>query len=304
MTRRTVSGILAAAVATAGTFTVGYPTGTTRGDFSLGVTHKLSCIGKVFSAPENMTLSFGATSVTVTYQGTTTLPAGAPFTFQFDVLGECNPALHAASGQAIYTPFVLGNLDLGSPGAPAANNVCLAQAVAGAAALTLNGALVASSVAVMDARTGRALVTVSSNAGDTTQTITVTGTDMYGVAMKETIALNGTTIVAGKKAFKRITAIAASAALAGNITVGTGDVIGLPIYVPNAAMILKESIDGAAATAGTIVAGLALSTKPTATNADIRGTYDPNSTTDGSRAFGLLAAIPDPTFLGATQFTS
>lgn len=299
MTRRTVSGILAADVATAGTFAVGYPTGTTRGDFSLGVTPKLSVLGKVFSAPESMTLSYGATSVTVTYNGTTTLPSGSAFTFQFDRLGESNPAVHGSSGQAIYTPCGLGILDLGSPGAPDADGIYASASLTLAAGTgqALTGALVASGVAVLDARTGRNVV----GAWTGTAVMTVRGTDMYGVAMTESSA-SGTTMT-GLKAFKRVTSISVSADVT-LCTVGTGDVIGLPSYVPNAAMILKESINGAAATAGTIVAGLALSTKPTATNADIRGTYDPNSATDASRAFQLLTAVPDPTFLGATQYTA
>lgn len=297
MTRRTVTGILAAAVATAGTFTVGYPTGTDRGSFSQGTAHKLSVLGKVFSAPESMTLSFGASSVTVTYNGTTTLPAGSRFTFQFDVLGECNPVEYA--GAQTYTPCPLGILDLGSPGAPAANNIYLSAALTAAAGVgqALTGALVASGVAVLDARTGRNVVAAWTGAA----VLTVRGYDMYGVAMTESSA-SGTSF-AGKKAFKRVTSISVSADVTG-LTVGTGDVIGLPVYVPNAALILKESLDGAAAVAGTIVAGLTLATKPTATTADIRGTYDPNSATDGSRTFQLLVALPDPSFLGATQYTA
>ena len=58
MSQVNVRGILAAAVATAGTFDVGYPTGFTRGSFSNGVSHKLSVLGKVFTCPEYITISF------------------------------------------------------------------------------------------------------------------------------------------------------------------------------------------------------------------------------------------------------
>jgi hypothetical protein len=256
----------------------------------------------VFTSPEDITLSFGATSVTVTYNGTTTLPAGTAFTFQFDIRGEENPVVHQDSGVSIYTPCELGILNLGSPGVLDVDGICAAQAKAEAGALTINGALAVAGVGILDAPTGRNVLVDSSDAGDTTQTITVTGTDMYGVEMVKTIAMNGTTAVAGKKAFKTVTAVSVSAALAGNFTLGTGDILGLPAYVPNAAMILKESLNGAAATAGTVVAGLTGATKPTATTADVRGTYLPNSATDGSRAWELLVALPDPTYLGAEQY--
>jgi len=55
-------------------------------------------------------------------------------------------------------------------------------------------------------------------------------------------------------------------------------------------------------TSGTLVTGLAVATKPTATNADVRGTYDPAVACDGTKAFSLLLAIEDPTFLGSAQY--
>lgn len=302
MSRKTVTGILAADVATGGTFTVGYPSGYDRGSFSTGFRHKLSAIGRVFNAPEDMTLNFGAANATVTYNGATTLVAGTKFTFEFDIPGEVNPTVEAVSGANIYTAAKLAVLHLGSPSASGATNIAAAQAIAGAVALALNGTLVVNGVGVIDARTGRNVVAVSSNAGDTTQSITVTGTDMYGVAMHETIALNGTVTVAGKKAFKKITGIVASAALAGNISVGTGNVLGLPSYLLSAGYVLKELQDGAAAVAGTFVAGLAMSTKPAATTADVRGTYTPNAAPDGSKAYSIIASLNNPAFLGATQF--
>lgn len=298
MTQVVVSGILAAAVATGGTFTVGYPTGYDRGSFSLGVKHRLVAIGKVFSAPENMTLSFGAASVTVTYNGTTTLPLGTAYKFQFDQIGSFgNQLVDTTSGVPILTPAQLAIFDLGSPGTADADGYFASADVtaAASAATALTGALVASGVGIADARTGRNVVAAWTG----TAVLTVTGKDMYGNTVVESSA-SGTSL-AGKKAFKKLTSFSLSADVTA-LTIGTGDVLGLPAYTPNAAMILKESEDGAAATAGTTVAGLTLATKPTATNADVRGTYDPNSACNGSKAFNLLVAVPDPTFLGATQY--
>lgn len=304
MTFSTIRASLSAQVATGGTFDVTYPTSKDRGSFSLGTRHTLSALGKIFTCPESITISFGSTAATITYNGASTIPAGSPVTVQLDEIGNSTPIVHGPSAQAIAHPATTALLNLGSPGAPAATAVAAAQAIAGAANAVLNGTLASGGVAVLNAITGRNVLAVSANAGDTTQTLTVTGTDMYGVAMRETIALNGTTIVPGKKAFKRVTSVAVSAAMAGNLTVGTGDVLGIPAYLPNTSMVLKESLDGASATSGTLVAGLAITTKPTASNADVRGTYDPNSACDGSRAFNLLVALPDPTFLGSAQFAA
>src|SRR3974390_3271180 len=80
----------------------------------------------------------------------------------------------------------------------------------------------------------RALRIVSSGAGDTTQTITTRGFDLYNYPMSETLSLNGTTSVAGKKAFKYILSCTPSANTAGNISVGTSDIYGMPLFVPQA----------------------------------------------------------------------
>lgn len=297
MTATTVRGTLAAAVATGGTFTVGYPSGKTRGDFALGVRSKLSAIGKVFSAPEDMTLNFGATSVTVTYNGATTLPSGSAFTFQFDNGVSTNDRVEPVSGVSIASPTHLATLNLGSPGVAATNNILLSQAVTAASLIStvLTGALVAAGVAVIDARTGRNIVAAWTGAS----VLTVRGFDMYGRPMTESSA-SGTSFT-GVKAFKTVTSIQFSADVTA-CTIGTGVALGLPVHLPNANMILKESMNGAAATAGTTVAALALTTKPTATTADVRGTYTPNSAADGSKAYTLLVALQDPDFLGATHF--
>ncbi len=87
MSRKTVSFVFASAVALNGTFTVAYPAGYTRGDFIRGVKHRLIALQSEFESPKGITCSFGAASVTVTYKGTTTIPAGSPGIFGFDIAG-------------------------------------------------------------------------------------------------------------------------------------------------------------------------------------------------------------------------
>lgn len=298
MTIATVKGILAAPVATGGTFVVGYPAGKDRGSFSTGVVHKLSVLQRQFSFPEDFTIVFGAASATITYNGATTLPAGSPYTMQFHELGTANPVFDQASAQQVYTPLVLGNLNLGSPGAASANSILLSAAVTAAvgAATALTGALVSGGVANLDARTGRNVVAAWTGAA----ILTVRGFDMFGKPMTESSA-SGISFT-GKKAFKTVTSIQFNADVTA-CTIGTGVVLGLPAYVPNVALVLKESQDNAAAAAGTIVAGLA-GAKPTATNADIRGTYVAASAPDGSKSYALTVALADPAYLGAVQFTA
>lgn len=297
MTVSAIKGVMSANVLTGGTFVVGYPTGKDRGSFSQGVVVRLVAIGKVFVAPDDFTVVYGATSATVTYNGVTTIPAGNAFVLQLDDAGAQNPGTDAASGQAVQTPVTLSTLNLGSPGAAVANNIFLSAALTLASGITtvLTGALVAAGVAVLDARTGRNVVAAWTGAA----VLTVRGTDMYGKAMTESSAL-GTTF-AGKKAFKTIASIATSADIT-LLTVGTGAVLGIPVAVPNAALILAQSVDGAAAAAGAIVASPGVNIKAIATSNDARGTYAPAAAPDGSKSFSLLVALPNPAFLGITHF--
>jgi hypothetical protein len=186
------------------------------------------------------------------------------------------------------------------PATASATAVCAAQAIAAAGNATINGASASGGVATLDV--ARAVNVDSTNAGDTTQTVTITGTDYWNQAQTETITMNGTTAVAGLKAFKTITQVAVSAALAGNLTVGSTDVFGLPYRITDAGYIIRVGWAGALAEdAGTFVA--ADTTSPaTATTGDVRGTYDPSSAADGSRrlvmALGLTALQAGP---NATQ---
>lgn len=193
------------------------------------------------------------------------------------------------------------------PDTLSATAVCAAQAVAGAGNATINGASASGGVATFDV--ARAVNVDTSSSANTTQTITVTGTDYWGQPQTETIAMNGTTAVDGKKAFKTITQVAVSAAITGTMTVGTTDIFGLPYRVTDAGYILRSGWAGALADdAGTFVA--ADTTSPaTATTGDVRGTYLPSSAANGTRrlvlALGLTAlqAGPNATQTGAIGVT-
>jgi hypothetical protein len=131
----------------------------------------------------------------------------------------------------------------------------------------------------------------------TTAVLTVTGTDADGNTIVESSA-SGTSL-AGKKAFKTITDVSTSVDITG-LTVGHGDVLGLPIFVESPADVVGEIEDGAAATAGTVVGGV--TTAATATTGDVRGTYDPNSACDGSAVFELDVLVASASYKGVTQY--
>jgi hypothetical protein len=144
----------------------------------------------------------------------------------------------------------------------------------------------------------------TSDVGNTTQTVTITGTDYWGQAQTEAIACDGTTQVNGVKAFKTVTAVYVSAAITGTIFVGNNDAFGLPYRVTDAGYLLRTGWAGAVAdNAGTFVA--ADTATATATTGDVRGLYAPTTAADGARrlviAIGLtgIQAGPNATQTGA-----
>lgn len=124
-------------------------------------------------------------------------------------------------------------------------------------------------------------VTITSAGNDSGITFTVTGKDEYGLPMSEAITGANAGIASGKKAFKTITRVQPSAAAAGNISVGFGDVLGLPFRLNKRADLLAQFAgDTEESAASVVVVGDA--TAATATTGDVRGTINPDTALDGS----------------------
>lgn len=175
------------------------------------------------------------------------------------------------------------------PAVLSATAVASAQAVATAGNLLINGGSATAGVATLDVP--RCVSIVSSNAGDTTQVATVTGTDTYGIPTSEAITFNGVTTVGGQKAFKTVTRVAISASLTGNASVGSTDILGLPIRA-NTRNYVLTAWNGAFVTTGTFAAADATTPATTTTN-DVRGTYLVPDASDGTKRLTLWVFVFD-----------
>lgn len=300
----TVKTILAADWAAAGTITVSYPTGIEGGHIS-SVDHKISIKnganllqGRDFA----LTTVNKTTAVLTLAAGITTIPAGSELYVEFHLKGDrydidpnaINTQTQPA-GNRVSRRQVL-EVNFGAPATAVAAGIIASQDLTAlgvfSVSTTLAAALAAGPLAgvfdvprnVVAAWTGTAV-------------LTIIGYDEFGVLVKESSA-SGTSL-AGKKAFKRITSVTTSANITA-LTVGSGDVLGFPIFLPNTVNVLYDTEDNATITDGTYVAGVV--TKPTATTGDVRGTYDPNSACDGAKKFSVVLLTDDPTYLGVPQF--
>lgn len=257
----------------------------------------------------DFTLSASGATVTATYKGTTSIPANTLVELQLDAPGPDNwispetftQNIKDAYGNIRATMPNVARVAFGAPAAASATTVVNAAARTGANTLTTYTTPV-----VLDVP--RTLAYVSSNVGDTTQTVTVRGTDEYGVALTETVTLNGTTSVAGKKAFKTVISDTVSATLTGTLSIGTNaGGFGLPFFLPGGTTaaigyVLKEAMDGTTPTAGTAIGGDL--TVATATTKDVRGVYTPNTAPNAAHIYEVFVAVSDPAHKGVAQFGS
>lgn len=161
---------------------------------------------------------------------------------------------------------------------------------AGTTTLTPNGSLVTSSIAYLTPARN-VVITVTHATSVVAMSGTITGTRM-GRTLTEawSVTATGTTkTFTGKKAFDTVTSITeviAANASANTIIVGNGKVLGLDFKCAMV-QIVAEAEDGAIPTAGVLVAA------STASTADPRGTYTPNSALNGALDFEVAYVVED-----------
>ena len=130
------------------------------------------------------------------------------------------------------------------------------------------------------------------NSSTTARAFTVSGYDYYGQPMTELITVSvAATPVTGKKAFYQIATVAISGS-ATAVTVGTSDVIGLPLRIFDVAYIGSVKWASVLASDAGTFAAADMTTPATTTTGDVRGTYIPSSASNGSRRLVMLIMLP------------
>ena len=165
---------------------------------------------------------------------------------------------------------------------------------------TLVGALVTAGVGTATVPRN-VIVTVTHGSSIVACNGVVTGTDIADRTITNawSVTATGTSKTsATTKAFKTITSvtiIASTDASANSVIIGDGDVLGLDAVCATGAVVpILELEDGAAPTAGVLVAGVA-----SHATADAFGTYDPNSALNGALDFEVWYPTDSPHLFGA-----
>jgi hypothetical protein len=174
------------------------------------------------------------------------------------------------------------------------NNVAASQSPA-TAALTLSAgtgttAVTVNGVACIQLDVPRALK-ITSGGNDSGITFDVVGYDVYGVAMTEYITGANATAATGAKAWFSIASITPSASVASTVEVGTADKFGLPYFLSNLVYCLGVQWNSTLAKdTGTLAVGV--TTTPSHTTGDVRGTYVPSSgASDGTKRLVIAQVI-------------
>lgn len=130
---------------------------------------------------------------------------------------------------------------------------------------------------------------VSTDGTQADNVVTVTGTDVYGETLVETITANGQTTVQGNKAFKTLTSISAAAGTEETtLDVGWGTKLGLPVFLEDSSYLMAFRMDGAN---NTVTIAVASDTTATATTGDVRGTLTPGTAPNNVRKYTALVYI-------------
>lgn len=124
-------------------------------------------------------------------------------------------------------------------------------------------------------------VRITSAADDSGKTFTVVGYDLYGYPMSEVITGANAGVASGAKAFKYIASVTPSTTPAGNVSVGTGDVIGLPLRADYVGQLLINYNDTLITASTGFTA--AVTTTATTTTGDVRGTYALQTASNNTR---------------------
>lgn len=303
MAHKAVKVVLAAAVATNGTFTIPYPDGLTAAAFSGAPSkHRVYANQSYYSVElGDLTVAFGASSATVTWLDALTIPAGTVVIAELAMAGPAEQAGYRVENPPRLSYAQTSFVNFGPVAAKDDDGACASQLKGAAGDLTLDGALVTGGVAVFDVPRNVELVSATTN--HSAVTVTVYGKDEFGATVVESMAgPNAATPVVGVKAFKSVTRVAVSAAIATNgIKVGTGAKLGMPAHIPFKGVVRAALVDDVDELAtSTVVA--ASGVKATATTPDVRGTLLFATAPNGTKILRAVVALPDPAYRGGPQY--
>jgi hypothetical protein len=277
-----------------GAVSLRYPEGRNEGHFFGGMNHTLSIDGVFFRSPRDFILLTHQDHIVFTWNGAFPLPAGLLLNIQAEIPGGdfyFDPKSSVTVLNMVHSPLFMVNL-----GSPAdANPVYWVDSTT----VSDNRPLKLAYTQTLTARN----VVIHAENDNSHATFTVEGEDLYRRSMVETITLSALPSTEGKKAFSYITRITSNFPCNGKISLGTGNKLGLPVFLPSVGYLIREIVNGQPMTGGIVAAGETAA--PFAASGDRRGTYTPppGIALDGRKSVHLLLSLLAPGNIGIPDFT-
>lgn len=276
------------------TINIPYPRGKNEGSFFSAINHNMGIDGQFFLCPKDFIVTMRKDHIALHWHGAADLNKGMLLNLQLEEPGG-DFYFDQKRGNTI-SNMVRSSLYLVNLGGPRVENANLYVSTTTAPA---SGEFNVSGEQPYTTRN----VVVHSAQDNSACTFRIEGVDIYGRPMVEDLqgpAASGRTD--GNKAFSRVTRIHVKGSCQGEISVGSGSKLGLPVFLPASGFVMREMMNGVAVSGGTIIPG---ETRfPTATTYDTRGTYTPPNPNelDGRTAIHLLLSLPSPGNIGLPDF--
>ncbi len=215
--------------------------------------------------------------------------------------GRYAPLTTQNEGRTGAPMMAVSRIDLGTPVVGDPNGYVVSQNLTSAGVFSVSTTATAAIAAAALAGTADYARNVVA-AWTGTAVITITGTDAYGEALVQTSA-SGTSLT-GTKAFKTVTGVSVSANVTA-LTVGTGDVLGLPYALEGEFDVLAFYADAVEEKLASVWVPQ-VTTAATGLTGDVRGTVNPDTTLDGSVQLYAWYKVADPAsregLVGVTQY--
>lgn len=296
MAYTSVNLMLDNSLAEGGALSIPYPPGKSEGTFFTAMNHNATVAANFYRCPRDFLIDFQADRIIFTWRGNFSLPAGTLINLQLEEpCGEFYRDLKNGITvlNMVHSQMFLVNLT--SPSAPDPQYYVKSQAVTSTKTLAL----------VNQWSTVARNVEIHSRENSAHCTFTIEGEDMYGRTIIESITGSGAAggVAEGKKAFARVSRITPSQACNGEISIGTGRKLGLPVFLPGPAFVMREIANGKTIEGGVIVPGETVMVA-SATTGDRRGTYTPPTATElnGRNFIQLLLSLPNPGNIGSMDY--
>lgn len=274
-------------------FSLPYPAGKNKGSFFGVFNHTMACEDRFYRAPNDFLVIPEDDRLLMYWRSPRLLPKDAIMHLQLEEMGSAfyfDPQTGVTVQNTLHANIFMINLQ--SPLPASTSHFMPSAPVTAAGALTL---------ANPKSDVPRN-VTIHSSGDDSARTFRVEGDDVYLRPMIEDISGGNAGISEGKKAFARIARITVDGPCAGDIQIGFGMRLGIPVFLPASGYVIRELINGEIAPAGIIEPGEF--GVPAAKTGDRRGVYIPSPTVtlDGHTPVHLLISLPNPGNIGTPDY--